>query len=269
MLHSSLRKAFTLIELLVVIAIIAILAAILFPVFAQAKAAAKKTVCLSNEKQIALGAIMYSNDYDDMFPLADTVKTISPGVYAVQFWWYAVTDNYNTTPITSSYTDSGGLIQPYIKNSQIDGCPMATGQVPNAGPGGPPTGIANNDWVKIAPTSSFDSPASTIMLADEGIVYGTTDYSRPVFVVDMDDTLPSIEGRHAGQANLGWCDGHAKSMKTSLGDFATDNAHNIGWVFPPGVGSATDPRMMCYYLPIDSYLWDGFIQLNRPDNCPQ
>jgi len=60
------RAGFTLIELLVVIAIIAILAAILFPVFAQAKAAAKKTVALSNCKQLVLGAIMYSNDYDDV-----------------------------------------------------------------------------------------------------------------------------------------------------------------------------------------------------------
>jgi prepilin-type N-terminal cleavage/methylation domain-containing protein len=62
-------KAFTLIELLVVIAIIAILAAILFPVFAQAKAAAKKTTVLSNVKQSTLGNIMYTNDYDDSFPL--------------------------------------------------------------------------------------------------------------------------------------------------------------------------------------------------------
>ena len=62
------RKAFTLIELLVVIAIIAILAAILFPVFAQAKEAAKKTSCLSNVKQIGLGFLMYANDADDRTP---------------------------------------------------------------------------------------------------------------------------------------------------------------------------------------------------------
>ena len=62
------RKAFTLIELLVVIAIIAILAAILFPVFAQAKLAAKKTTAVSNLKQINLGLMMYENDYDDMTP---------------------------------------------------------------------------------------------------------------------------------------------------------------------------------------------------------
>src|SRR5579872_5783262 len=70
---ASMRKAFTLIELLVVIAIIAILAAILFPVFAQAKAAAKKTVALSNAKQQALAAIMYAGDVDDSAPLSAVV----------------------------------------------------------------------------------------------------------------------------------------------------------------------------------------------------
>lgn len=65
------KKAFTLIELLVVIAIIAILAAILFPVFAQAKSAAKKTQAISNQKQIGLAIMQYQADYDDMFPRND------------------------------------------------------------------------------------------------------------------------------------------------------------------------------------------------------
>ncbi len=62
------KRAFTLIELLVVIAIIAILAAILFPVFAQAKEAAKKTACLSNNREIGIGVLMYMNDNDDYYP---------------------------------------------------------------------------------------------------------------------------------------------------------------------------------------------------------
>ncbi len=90
------RTAFTLIELLVVIAIIAILAAILFPVFAQAKLAAKGTASLSNTKQIALGTLMYSNDYDDESVLAmafdGTSSAISfGGDFLVSPWTWTVT----------------------------------------------------------------------------------------------------------------------------------------------------------------------------------
>ena len=63
-------KGFTLIELLVVIAIIAILAAVLFPVFAKVREKARQTVCLSNEKQIGLGFMQYVEDYDEVFPMA-------------------------------------------------------------------------------------------------------------------------------------------------------------------------------------------------------
>jgi len=87
------RKAFTLIELLVVIAIIAILAAILFPVFAQAKTAAKKTAGLSNSKQTALATLMYSNDFDDVFPFATGDD-----------WWYPNGGwAWSTQPYIKSY----------------------------------------------------------------------------------------------------------------------------------------------------------------------
>ena len=73
------RRAFTLIELLVVIAIIAILAAILFPVFAQAKEAAKKTQCVSNQKQLGLAFLQYANDFDDLFPNPGGGTSIASG----------------------------------------------------------------------------------------------------------------------------------------------------------------------------------------------
>ncbi len=98
------RRAFTLIELLVVIAIIAILAAILFPVFAQAKAAAKKTATLSGLKQMALGLQIYSNDFDDM---------------AVFEYGYVDGSNPSDTDVYHYNTTWVGRILPYVKNKAI------------------------------------------------------------------------------------------------------------------------------------------------------
>lgn len=103
---TSARKGFTLIELLVVIAIIAILAAILFPVFAKAREKARQTSCLSNLKQIGLGLLMYAQDYDERFPL---------------FGWNA--DPW-TVPTTLYWYD---LIYPYVKNTQLYQCPSKAG----------------------------------------------------------------------------------------------------------------------------------------------
>lgn len=106
------KKAFTLIELLVVIAIIAILAAILFPVFAQAKAASKKTACLSNARQIGVGLYLYLSDSDDVLPMAN---------YSAP---------YIGDPSEFSFLGGGqavpcwaDLIQPYAKSFSIFKCP--------------------------------------------------------------------------------------------------------------------------------------------------
>lgn len=107
------RSGFTLIELLVVIAIIAILAAILFPVFARARENARRASCQSNLKQIALGIAQYTQDYDEKYPMLFSVNGITgqPGSVnpsrfgAIQMW--------------------SGLIFPYVKSSQIFICPSA------------------------------------------------------------------------------------------------------------------------------------------------
>ena len=108
------KRAFTLIELLVVIAIIAILAAILFPVFAQAKAAAKKTASLSNDKQIALGAIMYGGDVDDMIPPAGSLLSSGGTINYGSFQW---------APWPQ-------LVNPYIKSYDLEKDPLAPASLP-------------------------------------------------------------------------------------------------------------------------------------------
>jgi prepilin-type N-terminal cleavage/methylation domain-containing protein/prepilin-type processing-associated H-X9-DG protein len=106
----SKSQAFTLIELLVVIAIIAILAAILFPVFAQAREQARKTACLSNMKQWGLAELMYQQDYDENFVL-----------------WEAVEPLYRDNgTLYRPYSPWTVLIQPYIKNKALGLCPDQT-----------------------------------------------------------------------------------------------------------------------------------------------
>jgi prepilin-type N-terminal cleavage/methylation domain-containing protein len=120
------KKAFTLIELLVVISIIAILAAILFPVFAKAKEAAKATANLSNIKQLALACIGYGMDNDDVFPLAIRQESVA-GQQAAYPTSYGVTLSTNPAGVIPWHE----AIFPYTKNRDIYTSPLET----------PPTGL--------------------------------------------------------------------------------------------------------------------------------
>src|SRR5690606_37027528 len=105
------HQAFTLIELLVVIAIISILAAILFPVFARARENARRASCQSNLKQIGLGIMQYTQDYDERFPRA----------------WSVYGD---TSVLPVGWADA---IQPYVKSIQVFQCPSES-TAPNSNP---------------------------------------------------------------------------------------------------------------------------------------
>jgi prepilin-type N-terminal cleavage/methylation domain-containing protein/prepilin-type processing-associated H-X9-DG protein len=118
MTRTSRKSAFTLIELLVVIAIIAILAAILFPVFAQAREKARQTSCLSNMKQVGLGMLMYVQDYDENYPRADYTLPTGPGpLNPAASTGFALRINHYKWQ---------AWVYPYIKNSQVFFCPSRT-----------------------------------------------------------------------------------------------------------------------------------------------
>jgi prepilin-type N-terminal cleavage/methylation domain-containing protein len=122
------NRGFTLIELLVVIAIIAILAAILFPVFARAREAARKATCLSNLKQIALAAIMYAQDYDEVLPAcnANGAKGSAHPILPANRY---ITDF--TGLGSADYWQLPDLLMPYIKSKDLFNCPTLTRREPD------------------------------------------------------------------------------------------------------------------------------------------
>ncbi|MFO8082296.1 MAG: prepilin-type N-terminal cleavage/methylation domain-containing protein [Armatimonadota bacterium] len=185
------RNGFTLIELLVVIAIIAILAAILFPVFARAREKARQSSCLSNVKQINTGIMMYTQDYDEMLPKA-------------RFWYTGSNRPY-------LYTRA---VKPYVANEQIFICPSDSDGRYVEGWGSSPHRSElsygfnwdnNNSNAKLG---DIEYPAQTILIADaRGYMWSPT--YDPI-VSDTSDYR--IRARHNDQANLGFVDGHAKSL---------------------------------------------------------
>jgi prepilin-type N-terminal cleavage/methylation domain-containing protein len=141
---THLRRAFTLIELLVVIAIIAILAAILFPVFAQVKESGKKTVCLSNLKQIGFAFEMYLTDYDQRLPDRRDLKQSLPGGWKPWTSWPASDPRAGWAAI---------VLEPYLKNTDVWTCPTVKGSI-----------MSDVVQVKEATSSAEDAPVTRYWL---------------------------------------------------------------------------------------------------------
>jgi prepilin-type N-terminal cleavage/methylation domain-containing protein len=142
------RRAFTLIELLVVIAIIAILAAILFPVFARARENARRTSCLSNLKQLGLSIMQYTQDYDEKLPGSRKYFPTSPNAY--------------TTWVT--------LLQPYARSTQLYTCPNG---VPYSDPAYPSYGYNYNlgEDDAVVSLAAINTSAETVLIGDSWAQY--------------------------------------------------------------------------------------------------
>ena len=199
-------SGFTLIELLVVIAIVSILAAILFPVFARARENARRTSCLSNMKQIALGVMQYTQDYDERFP--------------------RIGGKAPTTIRPYGWADS---LQPYLKSTQVMKCPSVGGAVTV-----PETlgyveyffNIMLNDGYSGVSVASVNFAATTVMLGDGAngnARYSTDGYTSNTGGMSSACRQPDGAGhfaalritdaRHLEGANFAFADGHVKWLK--------------------------------------------------------
>lgn len=197
------RRGFTLIELLVVIAIIAILAAILFPVFAKAREKARQASCLSNIKQLGLGLMQYVQDYDEMMPLP-----YSDGAAGRQRWF--------------------DVCAPYLKNSQVRFCPshsIANPTLPDACSYA--ATMNGHVWIEGYPQRSigaFTKPAELGVLVDANswyAYYGVTaahSATHP-YMDNLSSARATADwlylGRHNDGANCYFLDGHAKWGKAA------------------------------------------------------
>jgi prepilin-type N-terminal cleavage/methylation domain-containing protein/prepilin-type processing-associated H-X9-DG protein len=193
------RRGFTLIELLVVIAIIAILAAILFPVFAKAREKARQSSCLSNVKQIMIGALSYAQDYDEVLP---SCWTSSATLYDHPYWYEKC--------------------QAYIKNTQIMYCPSDKNLDPGYGMNYLQFGSATGNGVALG---NVQRPSEVLFMADQTkvhscCIYASDSAANPAGHSGHNSTHGGVGTRHNDGANVGFVDGHAKWFKdTNFDDY--------------------------------------------------
>ena len=210
-------RAFTLIEILVVIAIIAILASILFPVFARARENARRTSCISNLKQIGLGTMMYTQDYDEKYP--PTYILTSQPAPGGEDWSSGVAWYWQQ------------ILYPYTKSMQLYRCPSTTTNLPNA--------MSNNYGVNLYVISlnslsmaTINAPATTYLIMDSGeyridayytfnssghyYLPGEGKAGRDCSSVTTINKSDCENGRHFDGVNMTFADGHVKWLKSSV-----------------------------------------------------
>jgi len=239
------KRAFTLIELLVVIAIIAILAAILFPVFAQAKGAAKQTVCLSNVKQMGLATSLYVSDNDGTFPIT---------------FFMSFDSSYQPCILTSFQS-----VQPYQKSAQLVICPADSTpldfKVGSMGLGYPAPCASEPNVTKMSYQPNFRlidvGDPNFLVNPYTGVtgrpVHSESELQFPSVTSEFFDATIALSGgtaafvtyqmpiqpRHRDLVNVVWVDGHSKPVHTKpqvdangnqLGGNALDGKPISAWV---------------------------------------
>ena len=262
---------FTLIELLVVIAIIAILAAILFPVFAQAREKARQTACLSNVKQVGLGLMMYAQDYDEVLPGNHDGRNATGGLpHNVQGDAGGTDGNIPSVknPLGFMTPDNGAAstvirnwnrdLQPYLKNTQIYICPTA--QPRSGGPAGSnnsfrettdPLGANGsyklNGLVSSQAIAAITAPAELIF-ADEYRFKSRASQVRPCYnggtSADGRPTFnqfnhPYYMEQHSEGGTQVFCDGHAKWRKKTAVKFK-DYGADVVYAVSRGILTSTE-----------------------------
>ncbi|MBC8101179.1 MAG: prepilin-type N-terminal cleavage/methylation domain-containing protein [Cytophagales bacterium] len=255
LIPSARKNAFTLIELLVVIAIIAILAAILFPVFAQAREKARQSACLSNARQIGTAVQMYTQDYDDSIVPQHTSTCAAPGC---------------TLPngsVRAGVLLWNHLLTPYVKNYGVFNCPSYRrldefsyeGQYlleTSYGYNGMIGGCHGRDTVNIAADkrhlSAIQDSAKTVLIVEGEGKDATGVDGGGRFLVNFDslisgtsDSCQTVAPRHAGKfSNVVFVDGHAKATE----------ARRISW---------PDDGIFHRCPPTNDVIWNP----STPDGC--
>jgi prepilin-type N-terminal cleavage/methylation domain-containing protein/prepilin-type processing-associated H-X9-DG protein len=203
------REGFTLIELLVVIAIIAILAAILFPVFAQAREKARGTACMSNQKQIGTALLTYAGDWDGTYPSYNNPGLwVSPLNSIVRVAKNKTETGTNVFVCPSTSDAPGGGIATDVNNQYQWGDGKATGS--NTG------SYTHNGWTYDCGEGDFKAPAQTMFDSDGLWIDAWPTHTQPI-AANGKKPGPNKAGieriaidRHGGGINVTFVDGHAK-----------------------------------------------------------